>query len=101
MSTSAAYAAKNKIRKEGLKQQYLIPIKPGWWNLHAHAPPNTKPFTSFTEDTAWSTPSGLVGGAVAGSRVGQTSGSEEQIKGWVHDDCFGGQRQVAVYGRKS
>ena len=37
----------------GLEQQYLIPVKPGWFRIDDAAPAATQPFTAFTPDSVW------------------------------------------------
>ena len=75
------------------RRQYLIPIKPGWYRLPDAAPAPTKPFTTFTPDNI-DQPSGLVGPAGGGSRVGETSGTRAQIEAFVTDEAFGSENMV-------
>ena len=69
--------------------QYLIPLKPGWFKLQEPPPAPSRPFADFTPETAWSTPSGLVGEAGEGSRVGVTSSTQAQIEAFVTDAKLG------------
>lgn len=69
----------------------LIPTKAGWLNDVATTPTKapTARLTHFTVDNVWSTPSGVVGEASEGARLGLTSSSREQAEGFVSDDRIG------------
>lgn len=85
MGQTDAYAQRNaKLRLEGLVEQYLIPIRPGF-RLSPPPRPAARPFTAFTPESVWATPSGLVGAGAEGARVGETSSTRAQAEGFVRD----------------
>lgn len=86
MATSEEFEEKNQVRLAGLEEQYLIPMRPGWFRIDKPAPEPTRESMSFSPEAARSTPSGLVGGAAAQSRVGVTSATPEQGAAFAADD---------------
>lgn len=89
MAMSPDMLEKNKIRLQGLAQQYLIPMRPGWFRIDNPAPPPTRPITHFTVDNVWSTPNGMVGSSTEGAREGETSATREQVEAFVKDARIG------------
>lgn len=89
MAMSPAYAKGHGARRQGLAEQYLIPMRPGWFHLGRPAPAASRPIQRFTAPAAAATPSGLVGSAVDGAREGVTSASCAQAEAFVLDDLLG------------
>eukprot|EP01048_Picozoa_sp_COSAG05_P009982 COSAG05_NODE_853_length_6963_cov_5.582314_6_plen_266_part_00 len=90
MGKSDAYAKRNQqLRLAGLERQFLIPIKPGFWKLDSPAAQLSRPLRTFSPESVWTTPSGLVGGAAENSRVGVTSGTQPQSAAFVADATIG------------
>ena len=79
-------------RLAGLESQYLIPMRAGFYQLEQPAPAVRagRSVRRFTPATAWATPSGLVGGAAAGARVGETTSTKAQVEGFMADRTLGG-----------
>lgn len=95
LATSDAYSTKlEELRSGAIEAAYVIPITPGWFNLARAPPAPTRPIKMFTVASAWETPSGLVGLAAAGSRVGETSSTREQAEAFVGDEQLGGGRTL-------
>lgn len=90
MAMDPSFASKGKIRLEGLEEQYLIPMRPGWFNIDRAAAPPSRTFTPFSAENAWSTPNGMFGSTSPGARVGETSSSRAQVDAFVQDDTLGG-----------
>eukprot|EP00929_Paragymnodinium_shiwhaense_P065926 TRINITY_DN33029_c0_g1_i1.p1 TRINITY_DN33029_c0_g1~~TRINITY_DN33029_c0_g1_i1.p1 ORF type:complete len:350 (-),score=35.10 TRINITY_DN33029_c0_g1_i1:150-1121(-) len=86
MATSPEMGKKNQTRLQGLREQYLIPLRPGWFHLDRRAPPASKPIHFFDADSAWSTPNGMIGAAAAGARVGETSSTFAQTTAFIADE---------------
>ena len=90
MGKSDVYAKRNQqLRLAGLEQQYLIPLRPGFFRLDSPAPQASRPLQSFTPENAWTTPSGLVGDTAEHSRIGITSGTQPQSVAFVADTTIG------------
>lgn len=77
-------------RLEGLAEQYLIPLGPGWFHIDRPAPPPSQPLVHYTVENVLSVPNGMLGNAVEGARVGVTSATEEQLLAFVKDPVIGG-----------
>ncbi|CAE8635467.1 unnamed protein product [Polarella glacialis] len=90
MAMSQEQAAKNQVRLQGLEEQYLIPMRPGWFNIDRPAPKPSRAFTQLTAANVWNTPNGMVGLAAEGARVGETSASREQAEAFVEDQRLAG-----------
>jgi len=85
MAASPQMMEKNHLRLQGLAEQYLIPMRPGWFRIDRPAPPASKSITSFNAETAWSIPNGMIGAAVTGARVGETSSTRAQAEAFATD----------------
>lgn len=94
MMTSSKMAEKNRIRLQGLAEQYLIPLRPGWFHIERAAPTPKEPFTHFTEANVWGIPNGMVGSTSEGAREGVTSATREQIQAFVQDEKIGDTKKV-------
>lgn len=91
LATSDVYRNDCKeLRVAAIDSAYIIPITPGWFNLGRAAPAPSRSIKTFTVANVWSTASGLVGPAAAGSRVGETSSTKEQAEAFVEDARLGG-----------
>jgi uncharacterized protein (DUF1330 family) len=90
MVGSAEYRALDRRhRRSGLAEQYLIPIRPGWFKLGDAAPPPAAPLGHVPAGRVWATPSGLVGAAGPGARVGETAGTRTQAEDFCTDPAIG------------
>merc|ERR1712012_1286082 len=94
MLTGEAYHAFEDIRITAIEEAYIIPISPGWFNIDRTAPAPSRSIKTFTAEDVWTTPSGLVGAAARGSRVGETSSTKEQAEAFVQDATLGGDKTL-------
>jgi len=91
---SGAQSSKNQARLGGLEEQYLIPMRPGWYHIDRAAPEVTRDLTTFTVDNVWTTPSGLIGSSATGSRIGETSSTKRQAEAFVTDSRLRGNKAL-------
>jgi len=89
-----AFVQAAKALPDPEEQIYLVPLRPGWFNIGRLAPAPSKPFTAFTAENVWAIPSGMVGPAAEGARVGETSASRSQAEAFATDERLAGARRV-------
>jgi len=85
MASSPEQAAKNSVRLAGLEEQYLIPLRPGWFHLDRAAPVPTEQIRHFSAEAARQTKNGMVGVEVEGARPGETSATLDQAADFASD----------------
>jgi uncharacterized protein (DUF1330 family) len=94
LQSDPGHAAVEQHRIRGVEAHYSIPITAGFFRIDSPAPTPSREATMFTPEGAAATPSGLVGDAVAGARVGETSSTAEQARGFVRDTVIGDGEKV-------
>lgn len=90
MAKSPGSKEKVQHRLQGLEEQYLIPIKAGWLRHDSKPSQTENAVTRFTQENVCAIPSGIIGSSIPGSRVGETSASDDRARALVADEKFGG-----------